>query len=45
VAISIVMAVGMSLLLLALYEFLWRKFGPRLLPGACARHPSLWEPA
>ncbi len=44
VAISIVMALGMSLLLLALYEFLWRKLGPRLAPRLFARHPSLWEP-
>ena len=45
VAISVVMAVGMSLLLLALYELLWRKFGPRLLPRLHECHPSLWEPA
>ena len=44
VAISIVMALGLSLVLLALYEFLWRKLGPRLLPRLHERHPSLWEP-
>ncbi|MGA3169947.1 MAG: phosphatase PAP2 family protein [Chthoniobacteraceae bacterium] len=45
VAISIVMALGMSLLLLALYEWLWRKYGPRLMPRVFERHPSLWESA
>jgi hypothetical protein len=35
----------MSLLLLAAYEMLWRKFGPRVLPGVYARHPSLWGAA
>jgi len=45
VAISIVMALGMSLLLLALFEQLWRKTGRYLLPDAFAKHPSLWEPA
>jgi undecaprenyl-diphosphatase len=45
VAISIVMALGMSLMLLALYEALWRKFGPRMLPRAFERHPSLWGDA
>jgi len=45
VAISIVMALGMSLLLLALYEWLWRKFGPRLMSHVFEHHPSLWEAA
>ena len=45
VAISIVMALGLSLVLLALYEFLWRKLGRYLLPRIDARHPSLWGPA
>jgi len=45
VAISMVMAVGLSLVLLALYEWLWRKLGPRVLPGIFKRHPSLWEAA
>jgi undecaprenyl-diphosphatase len=44
VAISIVMALGMSLLLLALFEILWRKLAPRLLPRLYERHPSLWGP-
>ena len=43
VAISIVMAIGMSLLLLAFYESLWRTLGPRLMPAIHRRHPSLWE--
>jgi undecaprenyl-diphosphatase len=42
VVISIVMALGMSLLLLALFEFLWRKAAPRVAPRLFARHPSLW---
>jgi undecaprenyl-diphosphatase len=42
VAISIVMALGLSLLLLAFFEFLWRKMAPRLLPRLFERHPSLW---
>jgi undecaprenyl-diphosphatase len=45
VVISIVMAVGMSLLLLALYEWLWRKLGPRFAPRLFERHPSLLETA
>jgi undecaprenyl-diphosphatase len=45
VAISIIMALGMSLLLLALYEILWRKFGPRTMPRIYRVHPSLWETA
>ena len=44
VAISIVMALGLSLVLLALYELLWRKLGPRLMPRVFERHPSLREP-
>jgi undecaprenyl-diphosphatase len=42
VAISIVMALGMSLLLLALFEFLWEKWAPRVVPRLFARHPALW---
>lgn len=45
VAISIVMALGLALVLLAFYEFLWRKLGPRVLPRIHERHPSLWGPA
>ena len=40
VAISIVMALGMSLLLLALFEFLWRKLAPRLSPRALRAAPE-----
>ena len=43
VAISIVMALGLSLLLLAFYELLWRKLGPRVMPRIFERHPTLWE--
>jgi len=42
VAISIVMAVGLSLLLLPLYELLWRTLGLGLLPRVHERHPALW---
>jgi len=45
VAISIVMALGMSLVLLAFFEFLWRKLGSRMLPCIFERHPSLWGEA
>ena len=45
VAISIVMALGLSLMLLALYEVLWRKLGPRMVPAMYKRHPNLWESA
>jgi len=45
VGISIFMALGISLLLLALYEFLWQKLGPRLSPRLFQHHPSLWGPA
>lgn len=41
VAISAVIAIGMSLMLLAGYEALWRKFGPALLPATYQRHPNL----
>jgi membrane-associated phospholipid phosphatase len=43
VAISMVMAIGMSLILLAFYEWLWRKLGPRRAPRLFERHPSLWQ--
>jgi len=43
VAISIVMALGMSLLLLAFFEILWRKLAPRMAPRLFERHASLWQ--
>jgi hypothetical protein len=45
VAISVVMALGMSLVLLASYEVFWRKLAPRFLPRTFERHPSLWGPS
>jgi undecaprenyl-diphosphatase len=42
IAISIIMALGMSLLLLALFEFLWQKLAPRVAPRLFERHRSLW---
>lgn len=42
VVISVVMALGLSLLLLATYEYLWGKLGRRVMPSVYARHPSLW---
>ena len=45
VVISMIMALGMSLLLLPLYEVLWRKIGPRMMPRLFANHPTLWETA
>jgi undecaprenyl-diphosphatase len=43
VAVSVVMALGLSMLLLAFYEYLWRKFGPRMMARIHERHPTLWE--
>jgi len=43
VGISIVLGLGMSLLLLAFYEFLWHRLGPRFLPRLYQRHRSLWQ--
>jgi undecaprenyl-diphosphatase len=45
VAISIVMALGLSLVLLAIYGYLWRTLGPRVAPRTYERHPGLWEGA
>ena len=45
VAISVVMALGLSLVLLAFYEYLWRKLGPRVSPRLYQEHPSLWKSA
>ena len=36
------MALGMSLLLLAFFELLWRTLAPRVAPRLFHRHPSLW---
>jgi len=41
VAISCIMGIGMSLLLLAGYEALWQKIGPRWLPRLYKAHPTL----
>ena len=41
VAISYIMGIGMSLLLLAGYEALWQKIGPRWLPRLYKAHPTL----
>ncbi len=38
---SIFLAIGLSLLLLVAFEFLWRKIGPRLVPKVYAGHPAL----
>jgi undecaprenyl-diphosphatase len=42
VAISIVLATGVTLLLLPLCEWAWRKIGPRTMPAIFARHRSLF---
>jgi undecaprenyl-diphosphatase len=39
--VAIVIGIGVSLLVLALAEFLWRQFAPRLAPSLAVRHPSL----
>jgi undecaprenyl-diphosphatase len=45
VLVSIFIAVGVTLLELALLEWAWRKFGARFAPQIHARHPSLAEGA
>ena len=35
------LAIGHSLVMLALLEFLWRRFAPRIAPALWAQHPSL----
>jgi undecaprenyl-diphosphatase len=45
VVISIVIAIGLSLILMAVYEVLWRKLGARLFPRTAQRHPGLWAAA
>jgi undecaprenyl-diphosphatase len=35
------MALGEALIMIALLEFLWRRFAPRWAPRLFARHPSL----
>jgi undecaprenyl-diphosphatase len=35
------MALGEALIMIALLEFLWRRYAPRWAPGFFARHPSL----
>ena len=45
VVISIFLAAGMSLLVLSLLEWLWRRQAPRLVPSLCERHPSLFGTA
>ena len=43
VAISAVLAIGVALLLLPLFELLWRKLGSRVMPAIFARHPTLFS--
>ena len=38
---TVFMALGHALLMVALLEFLWRRFAPRWAPRLFARHPSL----
>lgn len=45
VAATTFMALGHALLMVALLEFLWRRFGPRWAPRLFARHSSLLGPA
>jgi membrane-associated phospholipid phosphatase len=37
------MAVGAALLVVALAEFVWKRWAPRWAPGWFARHPRLIE--
>jgi len=43
VAISAVLAIGVAMLLLPLFELLWRKLGSRVMPAIFARHPTLFS--
>lgn len=42
---SAFLAIGWSLLGLAALEFLWRRFGSRVMPQTFVKHPSLFEGA
>ncbi len=41
IAVSIVLAFGIALLVVALCELIWRKTGPRMMPKIFAQHPTL----
>ena len=45
VLISIFLSAGISLLVLSLLEWLWRRQAPRLVPLLCQKHPSLFGTA
>jgi uncharacterized membrane protein len=40
---TIFLAIGWSLICLAVFEWLWRRFGSRMMPQVFALHPSLFE--
>ena len=42
---TLFLAGGFTLLMAALFEFLWRQLGARWLPRIHQRHPSLFEPS
>lgn len=45
VVFSAFMSISVTLCLLFIYGWLWRKIGPRLLPAIASRHPRLLPPA
>lgn len=45
VLFSALLSVALTLGLLAIYRWLWQKFGPRLLPAVASRHPQLFPAA
>lgn len=42
IVLSAIGSVGVTLVLLSFYAWLWRRFAPRLVPGLAARHPELF---
>jgi undecaprenyl-diphosphatase len=38
---TVFLGIGESLLLLAVFELIWRIFGPKWMPQLSARHPTL----
>jgi undecaprenyl-diphosphatase len=43
VLISVLLGLGVTLLLLGLFERIWRKAGPRFLPVIAQAHPRLLD--
>jgi undecaprenyl-diphosphatase len=41
IVVSAIGSVAVTLLLLSIYSWLWRKFAPRVVPSLAAKHPQL----